>query len=40
MKWWEIGILRQRRKIKEIQIIINILVKTDWEQSIVARNKP
>lgn len=41
MKWWEIGLLRQKREIKEIQIMINkdVLVRINWNQGIVDGNK-
>lgn len=41
MEWWGISLLRQKREIKEIQIMINkdVLVRTDWKQGIVGGNK-
>ena len=41
MKWWEIGILRQKREILKIQIMINKneLVRIDWKQGIVVGRK-
>lgn len=41
MKWWEIGILRKKREIKEFQIMINkdVLARIDWKQGKVDGNK-